>query len=221
MSRVSKNRNYKDSVKDLDSVLEMNLRQWMSATPGLLEPEVQRLLEQMHEFARQIQRGGFAPAVQNLASDVTGSSRTVDLTELIADSLCRTGNSIKRKSLQETLYYCTGIAPELLVHEFGKRFESFLALSGSKGLIRIFLSLHLSNLILTDLHDSMQASTPEEFCGQMEAIERICQEAAAAAVRSVNDWLEPDQISMATLLLDLKAEMARMLSNRVSLQHGA
>src|SRR6266850_7938220 len=74
MSRVSKNRNYKDSVKDLDSVLEMNLRQWMSATPGLLEPEVQRLLEQMHEFARQIQRGGFAPAVQNLASDVTGSS---------------------------------------------------------------------------------------------------------------------------------------------------
>src|SRR6266478_45499 len=151
MSRVSKNRNCRDS-EDMDLLLEVNLRQWMTATPGLLDPKVQRLLKQMYEFARQIQLVGFGPALKNLAGDVAVVSKRIDLTDLIADRLCRgiddSGSSIERKSLQETLYFCTGIAPELLAPQFGRRFESFLALSGCKGLIQVFLSTHLSNLIL-------------------------------------------------------------------------
>ncbi len=105
--------------------------------------------------------------------------------------------------------------PELPPPEFGKRLESFLALSGSKGLIRLFLSAHLSNLIFTNLHDFLKASPPDVLGTRTEAIERICRKAAIAAVRSLNTWSEPDPSAVATLLLDLKAEMTRMLDARV------
>jgi len=224
MSRILKDGKYKAGEKELDLVLEMNLRQWLTAWPCLLDPEVQPLFKQLHEFACHVRSAGFGPALKNLAGGLEVCSTTIDLTELIVDRLClgigASGNGIERKSLQETLYFCTGIAPELRPPEFGKRFEIFLALSGSKGLIRVFLSAHLANLIFTDLHDSLEASAPEVSRGRMEAIERICQKAAATAVRSLKTWSEPDSSSMATLLLDLKAEMTRMLGDRVSLHRG-
>jgi hypothetical protein len=220
MSRSLRDGKYKAGEKELDLVLEMNLRQWMIARPHLLDPEVQSVFRQLYEFARHVQSAGFLPALKNLAGGIAGCPKTIDLTELIADRLCQGisagGNGNERKSLQETLYFCTGIAPELPPLEFGKRFESFLALNGSKGLIRIFLNAYLSNLIFTDLHDSLEASGPEALRGRMEAIERICQKAAATAVRSLKTWSEPDPGSMATLLLDLKAEMTGMLGGRVS-----
>ena len=184
----------------MDLLLEVNLRQWMTATPGLLDPKVQRLLKQMYEFARQIQLVGFGPALKNLAGEVAVVSKAIDLTDLIADRLCRgidaSGNSIERKSLQETLYFCTGIAPELLAPQFGKRLETYLALNGSKGLIQVFLSTHLSNLILMDLHDSLQAATPEIFRTRMVAIERLCETAAKLLVRSWAKWPKLTQSSI-------------------------
>src|SRR3989475_7501948 len=159
----------------------MNLRQWMTARPRLLDPEVQPLFKQLYEFACDVQSAGFGPALKNLAGGIAGSSTTIDLTELIADRLCQginvSGSGIERKSLQETLYFCTGIAWELPPLEFGKRLESFLALSGNKGLIRLFLSAHLSNLIFTNLYDFLKASPPDVLRTRTEAIERICRKA--------------------------------------------
>jgi hypothetical protein len=225
MTRPSKDLKYKANEKDLDSVLEMKLRQWMTARPRLLEPDVQQLFKRMHEFALEIRMGGFGPAINNLANDDTGFLKAISLTELIADRLCEgidgSDNGIKIKSLQETLYLCTGIRPELLPPEFGRRFEDFLALSGSKGFIRVFLRVHLANLIFRDLRDSLQGSALEELCDRTEAIDRMCQKVADAAVRPVNDWPELDGSLMASLLLDLKAEMTRMLNNEVSFYQGA
>ena len=209
---------YKEGRKEPDFVLEMNLRQWMMARPRLLDPEVQPLLKRLHEFARHVQSAGFGRALKNLAGDIADCSGTPDLTDLIGERLCQgisaSGNAIERKSLQETLYFCTGIVPELPPAEFGKRLESFLALSGSKGLIRLFLSAHLSNLIFTNLHDFLNASPPDVLGTRTEAIERICRKAAVAAVRSLNTWSEPDPSAVATLLSDLKAEMTRMMEIR-------
>jgi hypothetical protein len=218
-------RKYKASEGDLDFVLKMEVRQWMTAKPRLIESDVQLLFKRMHEFAREIQFGEFGPALQKLAGDGAESSEAVHLTELIADALCQgidvSDNGIKRKSLQETLYFCTGITPELLQPEFGKRFESFLALRGSKGFIRVFLSVHLSNLIFRDLYDSLVTSTPEELRARTEAIEKMCQKAAATAVAPLKDWLEPNHKVISTLLLDLNAEIMRTLSDRIAFHRGA
>jgi hypothetical protein len=225
MSPLLKDGKYKVSEKEPDSALDMNLRQWIMARPRLLDPELLPLFERLHEFASHVESEGFVPALKHLAGDVVVYSETVDLTELIGEKLCRGisagGNGIERKSVQEMLYFCTGIVPDLPAAEFGKRIEAFLAFNGSKGLIRVFLSVHLSNLIFTDLHDSLKASHPEVVRGRMEAIERICQKAAAAAVRSLNTWSEPDPSSVATLLSDLKTGIMRTLGGGVSFHRGA
>ncbi len=196
--------------KELDWVLEMNLREWMTAKLCLLVPEVQPLLKKMYEFARAVQCSGFGPLLDDLRGGISVTASTTDLTELITDRLCQGtctgGHDIERKSLQETLVFSTGIEPELTPLEFGKRLERFLSLRGSKGLIQVFLGTHLSNLIVTDLCDSLR-SAPDVFSGRLEAIDRICRKTAAAAVRSLNTWSEPDPDWMAAWLLDLKAKM--------------
>jgi hypothetical protein len=195
---------------ELDWILEMTLREWMNAKPCLLDPKVQPLLKQLYEFARAVQSSGIGPLLDDLTGGVAVTASTADLTELITDRLCQGicagRHDIKRKSLQETLYLCTGIATELPPLQFGKRLERFLSLRGSKGLIQVFLGTHLSNLIVMDLCDSLR-SAPEVFCGRLEAIARICRKTAATAVRSLNTWSEPDPDWMAALLLNLKTNM--------------
>ena len=184
----------------------------MTAKPCLLDLEVQPLLKQLYEFARTVQSSGFGPLLDELTGGIAITARTTDLMELITDRLCQGicagGQEIERKSLQETLLLATGIAPELTPLEFGKRLEGFLSLGGSKGLIRVFLGTHLSNLIVQDLRDSLR-SAPEVFCGRLQAIERICRKTAATAVRSLNTWSEPDPDWMDAFLLDLKANMTK------------
>jgi hypothetical protein len=225
MTKQCKDLKYKASEEDLDLVLKMKVRQWMTAKPRLIESDLQLLFQRMHEFAREIRFGGFGPALKKLTGDGAESSRAVHLTELIADTLCQgidvSDNGIQRKSLQETLYFCTGITPQLLQPEFGRRFDSFLALSGSKGFIRVFLSVHLSNLIFRDLYDSLVASAPEELRARTEVIEKMCQKVAATAVAPLKDWLEPNHKVISTLLLDLNAEIMRMLSDRIAFHRGA
>ena len=209
--KVFKDGKHRTREKELDWVLEMNLREWMTAKPCLLDPNVQPLLKQLYEFARAVQSLGFGPLIDRLTGGIAVTATATDLTELITDRLCQNicagGYAIERKSVQETLYFSTGIAPDLPPLDFGKRLERFLSLRGSKGLIRVFLGTHLSNLIFEDLSNSLR-STPEVLYGRLEAIERICQKAAATAVRSLNAWSEPDSEWMAALRLHLKADMA-------------
>ncbi len=194
-----------------DWVLEMNLREWMTAKLCVLNPAVQQLLKQLYEFARRVHSLGFGPVLNDLTAGIAVSVNKIDVTEMIADRLCQgicAPHDVERKSLQETLYFSTGIDPDLSASEFGERLESFLALRGSKGLIGIFLSTYLSNSIVNDLRDSLRSS-PEVLCGRFEAIERICRKAATMAVRPLNVWSEPDPSWMAALLSDLKTRMAQ------------
>src|SRR5438552_1381566 len=69
MTQPCKDRKYKASEEDLDLVLKMKVRQWMAAKPRLIESDVQLLIKRMHEFAREIQFGGFGPALKKLAGD--------------------------------------------------------------------------------------------------------------------------------------------------------
>jgi hypothetical protein len=210
--KVLKDSKHRSHEKELDWVLERSLQDWIAVKPCLLDPEIQPILKRLYEFAHAIQSVGFSSFLDDLTDGVPVTASTIHLTELITDWLCQGicagGRDIERKSLQETLYYSTGTAAELPPLEFAKRLESFLSLKGSKGLIQIFVGTHLSNLIVNDLRDSLR-SAPDVLCGRLEAIDRICQKAAASSVRSLNTWSEPDPHWISAFLSDLKTKMAK------------
>ena len=187
-------------VTHLDSHTATKVQQWLTARANPISPEIRLLLAQLHQFAWQIHCEGVNSILRKKSNIAAEGDTSVALFELIAQLMCpaiRTSErAIAMKSLQETLYMCTEVAPDLSPSQVGKRLESYLELSGSRGLIRVFLSVHLSNLILMDLHDSLQASTPEIFRTRMGAIERLCETAANLLVRSWAKWPKLTQSSI-------------------------
>lgn len=76
MSRVLKAWKYKASEKGLDSFTETKLHRWVTARTDLLNPEMQRLFKEMHEFALRIQFEGFDPAFNKLVGGAGESATT-------------------------------------------------------------------------------------------------------------------------------------------------
>jgi hypothetical protein len=169
------------------------------------------LLNHLHEFAQGIRFGGFNFAFKESGGDTSESATALYSIESLSEALCRglDVHDIIKKSLQETLYFCTGITPELPQPEFGKKLENFVALHGSKGFIRMFLGVHLPNLIFHDLYEFLAASAPEELRTRTEVIEQICQKVATRAVRPLTDWSKPEETLLSTLGQDLNTGIFR------------
>ena len=214
MNRIWKDRKYNAREKDRDPALKMRLQQWVNTKVCLLEPDVPLLFHRLHEFAQGIRFEGFTFAFSNLGGGIRESATAVDLIESLSEALCRglDMNDITKKSLQETLYFCTGIAPQLSQTEFGRRLESFVALHGSKGFIRMFLGVHLSNLIFKDLYDFLVGSAAEQLRARTELIEQICHKAGTRAVKPATDWSKQDESLLSTLDVDLNTDIFRALT---------
>jgi hypothetical protein len=73
------------------------------------------------------------------------------LNELVAEGLARhtrgMENRLLRKSIEETLLTCTGAEEDWTAIEFEERLKAFVRLRGRAGLMRMFLSLHIFNVI--------------------------------------------------------------------------
>ena len=181
------------SLTQLDSDATAELQKWLKERADSESPEIKRLLEQLHEFGSQVHLEGFDSILRKKIKTAKETA-TVGLVESIANWICReTGanqRAVAMKSLQETLFLCINIDSDLPPSEVGRRLETYVELSGSKGLIRLFLSIHFSNLIFFDLHNSLQEPAVETFQKRVAAIEQLCQTAAGLAVRSWRKWPE-------------------------------
>jgi hypothetical protein len=179
-------------LTQLDSYATTKLQEWLRARAYPVGPESKLLLEQLHEFAWQVHSEGLDSILRKRINIAPEGTTTIALFESIADLLCRgigtNDRAMAMKSLQETFFVCTEVEPDLSPSQLGKRLESYLELRGSKGLIRTFLSVHLSNLIFMDLHGSLQAPAQELFRSRIEGIERLCQTVAGLSVRSWSKW---------------------------------
>jgi hypothetical protein len=211
MSRPWKDRKYGAGEKAADLGLKLRLQQWVTTKIYLLEPDMPLLLNHLYEFAQGIRFGGFNLAFKELGGDISESATALYSIESLSEALCRglDGDDVIKKSLQETLYFCTEITPELPQPEFGKKLENFVTVRGSKGFIRMFLGVHLPNLIFHDLYEFLAASAPEELRARTEVIEQICQKVATRAVRPLTDWSKPDETLLSTLDQDLNTEIFR------------
>lgn len=152
--------------------------------------EMQTLLQRLHSFAFQVHYEKFGSVTETVAG-AASTELVENMAQVLSQDLSGRSRAIASKSLQETFLYCTGVHPDLPRPAFGKSLETFLERHGSKGLIWLFLKLHLFNLIWIDLLEgSDEAGRPTDpgFKTRMQEIERICDAAATASVRSWKKW---------------------------------
>jgi len=105
---------------------------------------------------------------------------SVDLVAAIAEHMIVDATSLERdllrKSMEETLLYIVRPDPELTRSQFQVRFTHFLRRRGLSSLLRIFLSLHLFNIVWFQTVQSFQslAATDESFLRYRRDVERTC-----------------------------------------------
>jgi len=87
------------------------------------------------------------------------------LNEMIAEGIARhtTGmeNRLLRKSIEETLLTCTGAEEDWTPMEFEDRLKAFIRLRGRAGFVRLFLSLHIFNVICFHTRQSVARDLDE------------------------------------------------------------
>ena len=161
--------------------------------------------------AARISRTGSGRSVRRRDQETARRGQTLptilELIAEIADTLCRglTGieEDIVQKSLQETLFHCVGLELDLSVAEGQRNFQTFLDQRGSTGFIRLFLALHLFNVIWIERQDAIQAAPRNEqrLHQLMNEIERFNLVTVNASMVSWKKWPELS-VEFADSLLD-------------------
>ena len=192
---------------DVGYIARMQVRQWLMARTDPFRFEVAPLLVGLHALAARVDVEAFDVAIRKGISGEQTLPTILELIAEIADTLCRglTGieEDIVQKSLQETLFHCIGLELDLSVTECGENFQTFLDQRGSRGFIRLFLGLHLFNVIWIERQDAIQASARNErvLHQLMNEIERVSQVTVNAAMVSWKKWPELS-VEFADSLLD-------------------
>jgi hypothetical protein len=105
---------------------------------------------------------------------------SMDLVGAIAENIICDATALERdllrKSMEETLFYIVRPDPGLTRSQFQVRFNRFLRHRGLSSLLRMFLSLHLFNIVWFETAKSFRklAATDELFLRYTRDVERTC-----------------------------------------------
>jgi hypothetical protein len=108
------------------------------------------------------------------------SDLSMDLVSAIAENIICDATAperdLLRKSMEETLFYIVRPDPRLTRSQFQVRFTRFLRHRGLSSLLRMFLSLHLFNIVWFQTEQSFRrlAATDESFLRYTRDVERTC-----------------------------------------------
>jgi hypothetical protein len=135
----------------------------------------------LHDWVASLQAGGLD------ASRIAAKAEAgADVVENIAESLIRNADGIDRKllskSLQETLFYCTGCEADIDYSQVKTRVIRYLERRGASSILLLFLSLYFFNFVWFETGESFRAASPSssEFEKDMERVEELCQGVVAS-----------------------------------------
>jgi hypothetical protein len=188
--------------------LPRRIDRFHAATPAVLV--------QLCNFAILLKNRKFRAVVQMIAGDEERSGASQQLVRAIAAVLRRgrrSGTSdLLEKSVQETLFSSGDCA--LDQKEFGKNAQAFVRNTGSRGLITLFMEMHLSNLIWTQIDRSSRQPEDLQTLESMPVhIDRLCREAAMATTASWNKWSQFDESSARQVLRHLRSHLLAVLAH--------
>lgn len=132
------------------------------------------------EFEAQI--GAVLPSSQMPAT-------ATELVEHLANAFCPSFAGVEsdllKKSLQEALLTSIDLQGDASVSEFRELLQRFLRRHGTMGLVRLFVGLHMFNVVWFDLRqsDAMPRRSEQALAALISAVERACHAKANVAVR--------------------------------------
>jgi hypothetical protein len=201
--------------EEVEVTMKKLVRECLPMRTDLFEAGTADALVRLNNFASSIRDQRFDEATGAILSRGTTKGTTAELVVRIADALRanRSGSEsiILEKSLQETLFSMGDF--DLDERLFGENAQSFVRESGCRGLMQLFLELHLSNVIWIQLDDSSEMPADHESLKRLpKAIERLCRQAVKATTASWEKWPQLDESSASRLLHSLRSEMANILA---------
>jgi hypothetical protein len=163
-------------------------------------------LVRVHEWAASVVLGGLDVSL-NGTSGKLKNRPAVDVIRTIAEYLTAGQPSPERellsKSLQEALFDCTGIDPDITYPQLQSRFIRFLEQRGISFFVQRFLSLALFNLVWFQVGESFRALalTQDSFESDIEGVEWLCNRIVASSWRSSSLMQRPLDRSRAEELI--------------------
>ena len=144
---------------------------------------------ELDKWAASVLTEGLDVAVKGIAGSQTCST-ALDLIELVAETLTRHAHGQTRdllsKSIQETLFCSTVTKYGLTKLEFEERLKQFLDRRGASGFVRLFLSLHVFNVVWFQTSEWFRATAEsnEAFVHEMDCLERTARRIVHTTVKS-------------------------------------
>jgi hypothetical protein len=155
------------------------LIQHFSAGTIQLDQSLNLVLVRLYEWASLASIQGIQYALEH----VPGAQRcdlSIDLISAIAEKIISVAapheRNLLRKSMEETLFYIVRPDPELTRSQFEVRLTRFLGQRGLSSLLRMFLSLHLFNIVWFHTAQSFRqlSATDELFLRYTREVEHTC-----------------------------------------------
>jgi hypothetical protein len=169
---------------------EADLRRYLEHKRTLFPPEITQIIAAVNRFASSILREGLQTAITQLQVNIDKRSDRPSievLHEIIEHHLKvvkQEDRELVGKSLLEAYVYLAG--PQHVFEPASKtRIVPFLRRHGTKGFAALFLSLHLFNLICSEIKDDVRARIPDQksFELYMLGMETVCRDTVTAAMK--------------------------------------
>lgn len=186
---------------------------------GMFDAGAATALVRLNDFACSIRHQPFDRAARAILSSGAAAGPILELVVRMADALRASrsygASDILGKSLQETLFLIGDFHFDK--RTFGKNAQAFVRESGCRGLIQLFLKLHLSNLMWKYLNDSSKTPLDVNSLERLpNCIERLCRKSVNATTTTWKKWPELNEVSAGRLLHSLNSEMQYLLAEPVS-----
>jgi hypothetical protein len=191
------------------------LRAWL---PGRIDPfdvGTAAVIVQLNNFASSIRHETFRQVISTNLSRGATTGTTLELVARMADALRESPSGsdwdVLGKSIQETLFFIGGF--DWNQRSFGRNVQTFVRESGCKGLIQLFLQMHLSNLIWKQLRNSSRMPRDLKALERLpNGIDHLCRQAVKTTTASWKKWPQLDRSSARRVLQTLRSETMDMLA---------
>ena len=193
------------SQKPISLIASEQARADLNFGAALFHPEAPVLLVRLQEFAAAVTRDGFELTANALIGPETQTETVLELVSALSEALDPepAGNErdIFKKSLQEMFFYATDVEHQVDRLEFGKRLQTSIKRIGSKGWIRLFLSLQVANAVRIRLGNGQLSRDLNA------AIEEIAENAVRSSMAPYKKWTEMTPAQARALIKSVKANI--------------